>query len=47
LELTTKPFPNGRTDAEVHPTFQGITTVCHVEPGQWKEHPIELRWERT
>ncbi len=47
LELTTKPFPNGRTDAEVHPTFQGVTTVCTVEAGQWKEHPIELRWERV
>jgi hypothetical protein len=47
MELTTKPFPNGSTAPEVHPSFQGLTTVCHVEPGQWKAHPMVLRWERT
>jgi hypothetical protein len=46
MELTTKPYPNGRTDAEVYPSFQGVTTLCQVEPGQWKAHPIRLRWER-
>ncbi len=47
MELTTKPFPNGSTAPDVHPSFQGIPTVCYVEAGQWKEHPIELRWEKV
>jgi hypothetical protein len=47
MELTTKPFPNGSNAPDVHPSFQGIPTVCYVEAGQWKEHPIELRWEQV
>lgn len=45
LELTTKPYPDGQCPADRHPTFQGRPTVCSVEAGAWKEHPIEFRWE--
>jgi hypothetical protein len=46
MEVTTKPYPDGKLSADRHPSFQGVTTVCTVAAATWKEHPIVFHWER-
>jgi len=46
MEITTKPYPDGKLSPDRHPSFQGTTTVCTVPAGAWKEHPIVFQWEK-
>jgi hypothetical protein len=47
LEISSKPFPEGRPPAERHPIWQGRSTVSLLPPGVWTRRTISLTWEAT
>ena len=45
MELTTKPFPDGASPPDRHPSFHGTSTTCFVPPWEWREHELMITWE--
>ncbi|MBA2480273.1 MAG: hypothetical protein H0V44_06400 [Planctomycetes bacterium] len=46
MELSTKPFPEGKPPAVRARSYLGRSTLCEVPPGAGRKHAIQLRWER-
>jgi hypothetical protein len=44
LEISTKPFPEGKPPPERATRWQGRPTNCVVAPGAWREHSIRFTW---
>lgn len=47
MEFATKPWPEGKPPASRAEIYQGRPTTCLVPPGAWREHAMEIAWERT
>ena len=47
MEFSTKPWPEGKPPASRAERYQGRPTTCLVPPGAWREHTMEIVWERT
>jgi len=46
MELSTKPFPEGKPPAQRARFFQGRSTQCLVPPGAGLSKTIRFTWER-
>ncbi len=46
MEFSTKPWPEGKPPASRAEIYQGRPTTCLVPPGSWREHAMEIVWER-
>jgi len=46
MELSTKPFPEGKPPAQRARSFQGRSTQCLVPPGAGLSKTIRFTWER-
>jgi len=47
MELSTKPFPEGKPPASREQEYRGRSAQCLVPPGAWLDHPVSIAWEAT
>lgn len=45
MEMSTKPFPEGRPPLHRRGSWHGRPTGCVLPPGMWTRRSIELTWE--
>lgn len=46
MEMSTKPWPEGKPPESRATTYQGRPTTCTVPPGRERAHEMEILWER-
>ncbi len=47
MEFSTKPWPEGEPPASRAHTYLGRPTTCLIPPGRWREHRMQITWERA
>lgn len=47
MEISTKPWPEGKPPASRAETYSGRPTTCAIAPGRWREHHLRIDWEQV
>lgn len=45
MEISTKPWPEGKPPASRAQVYSGRPTTCSIPPGRWREHRLRIDWE--